>query len=148
MRVLLIAVYACLMSQVAFAQVGPDELARKEYLAKRAAERVVVELSRRDVGDLSADDSIRLALAYNELGDNKASLDAVCRVADETLAAKKQLDLKAICFHNVSGSEPAVRIRELAFIDRCLDRKYGSEAVAQSEGRLPIGRGSFHSHAR
>jgi hypothetical protein len=45
------------------------------------------------------------ARAYNELGDNPLSLDAVCHVSDDALAERNQLDLKAICFHNVnSGS--------------------------------------------
>ena len=112
-----------------------DDAARKEYLANRAAEKAaadhaVKEISARDYATVSADEFIRLAYAYNELGDNPLALDAVCRVSDEVLAEKKQLDLKAICFHNVSsGDDKTNRIRELAFIDRCLDRKYENQGV-------------------
>jgi hypothetical protein len=136
MRSMLALLIVALSVDLIFAQAAEDGgKARKGYLAKRAAEkasaeRSVAELSVRDVGSLSADDNIRLAFAQNELGDNRAALEAVCRVDDETLAKKQQLDLKAMCFHNVSRSDDiAVRIRELAFIDRCLDRKYGNEAV-------------------
>ena len=114
---------------------GEETDERKAYLAKRAAEktaaeRAVKELSVRDYATLSADDFIRLAYAYNELSDNRLALDAVCRVPDDVLAEKKQLDLKAICFHNVnSGDDKNSRIRELAFIDRCLDKKYGNQGV-------------------
>src|SRR5687767_1428571 len=84
---------------------GEDADERKAYLAKRAAEKAaaeqtVKELTVRDYATVSADEFIRLSRAYNELGDNRLALDAVCRVSDEVLAAKKQLDLKAICFHN------------------------------------------------
>lgn len=119
---------------LAVAQTDENDAARKAYLEKRAAEKASAEttvrdLTARDQGDLSADDCIRLAYAQNELGDNQAALVAVCRVTDDVLAEKKQLELKAICLHNASGSDPAIRIREFAFIDRCLDRKYESEAV-------------------
>ena len=115
--------------------VSEDDAARQAYLAKRAAEKAaaeqaVKELTARDYATLSADEFIRLSYAYNELGDNPLALDAVCRVSDEVLAAKKQLDLKAICFHNVSsGDDKTSRLRELAFIDRCLDRKYDNQGV-------------------
>jgi hypothetical protein len=112
-----------------------DDPARKAYLLKRAeekaaAEQTVRELSSQDQALMGPDDCIRLSLAYNEIGDHRLALEAVCRVADDLLALKKQLDLKAICFHNVnSGDDKSARIRELAFIDRCLDRKYDNQGV-------------------
>ena len=115
--------------------VAEDDADRKAYLAKRAAEKAaaemaVKELSARDYATLNADEFIRLTYAYNELGDNRLALDAVCRVSDDVLAVKKQLDLKATCFHNVNfGNDKSSRVRELAFIDRCLDKKYGNQGV-------------------
>jgi hypothetical protein len=126
------ALILALMATSAFSQ---DDAARQAYLQKRAeekaaAERAVKELSARDYGTLTADEFIRLAYAYNELGDNLLALDAVCRVPDDVLAKKKQLDLKAICFHNVRSSEDmAAHFRELAFIDRCVDKKYDNQGV-------------------
>lgn len=123
------------LASVSMASDGDESDERKAYLAKRAAEKAeaeqtVKELTVRDYATVSADEFIRLSRAYNELGDNRLALDAVCRVSDEVLAAKKQLDLKAICFHNVnSGDDKTNLIRELAFIDRCLDRKYGNQGV-------------------
>lgn len=112
-----------------------DDDARKAYLARRAAEKeaaekAVKELGARNYGTLTADEFIRLAYAYNELGNNQLALDAICRVSDEVLAEKKQLDMKATCFHNASsGNDQSSRLRELAFIDRCLDKKYGNQGV-------------------
>lgn len=118
----------------AFAE-DEDSAERKAYLAKRAAEKgaaekAVKELGARDYGTLAADEFIRLAYAYNELGDNRLALDAICRVPDEVLAEKKQLEMKSICFGNLSsGGDKSLQLRELAFIDRCLDKKYGKEGV-------------------
>jgi hypothetical protein len=112
-----------------------DDEARKANLARRAAEKeaaekAVKELSARNYGTLTADEFIRLAYAYNELGNNHLALDAICRVSDDVLAEKKQLDMKATCFHNAnSGDDKSNRLRELAFIDRCLDKKYGNQGV-------------------
>jgi hypothetical protein len=114
---------------------GEETEERKAYLAKRAAEKAaaeqaVKELTVRDYATLNPDDFIRLSLAYNELSDNRLALDAICRVPDKVLAEKKQLDLKAICFQNMnSGEDKGNRIRELAFIDRCLDRRYGNQGI-------------------
>jgi tetratricopeptide (TPR) repeat protein len=127
------ALFLTALASDTYGQANDDE--RKAYLAKRAAEKAaaeqtVKELTVRDYATVSADDFIRLALAYNELGDNRLALDAVSRVSDDVLAQKKQLDLKAICFHNVSsGDDKTARIRELAFIDRCLDRSYPNQGV-------------------
>jgi hypothetical protein len=70
---------------------GEDSDERKAYLAKRVAEKVaaeqtVKELTVRDYATVSADEFIRLSLAYNELGDNRLALDAVCRMPDDVLA--------------------------------------------------------------
>lgn len=128
----LLVVLAGSSVSTAFAE---DDAARKAYLAKRAMEKAVAEatvkeLGARDYGTLSAEEFIRLAYAYNELNDDRMALDAVCRVPDGVLAEKKQLDLKETCFGNVSSDEDkTVRFRELAFIDRCLDKKYGNQGV-------------------
>jgi len=112
-----------------------DDAKGKQYEAKRAAEKAaaelaVKELTVREQETLSPDDFIRLSMAYNELGDNRLALEAVCKVKDEVLAAKKQLDNKAVCFQNMSrGEDKMIRIRELAFIDRCLDRRWGNQGV-------------------
>jgi tetratricopeptide (TPR) repeat protein len=110
-----------------------DYAAQRAYRAKRAketamAEQTVKELLLRD--NLTADDYIRLALAHNELSQHAPALDAIAHVPDEVLAQKNQLDLKASCFHNVNfGADKGGWIRELAFIDRCLDKKYGNRGV-------------------
>ena len=125
-------VFLTILVSTALAEVDD---ARKANLARRAAEKeaaekAVKELSARNYGTLSADEFIRLAYAYNELSNNQLALDAICRVSDEVLAEKKQLDMKATCFHNASsGDDKSNRLRELAFIDRCLDKKYGNQGV-------------------
>ena len=125
----LLFIICCLVS-TAFSQ---DDAERKAYLAKRAEERAVAEQTVQDLpgrDHLTADELIRLAYAYNELGDHRLALDAVCRVSDEVLAEKHQLQMKATCFHNVNfGKDKSNLVRELAFIDRCLDRKYGNQGV-------------------
>jgi hypothetical protein len=109
---------------------GPE---RKAYLERRAqekaaAEKTVAHLTKQDFGKLSAGDFVRLALAYNELGDNPAALDAINRAPESYLAKHGRLDLKAVCLHNVnsSGTDRAGLLRELAFYDRCIDRHYGN----------------------
>jgi tetratricopeptide (TPR) repeat protein len=94
---------------------------------KAAAEKAVAELTQKDFGKLSHEEFIRLALAYNELGDKARSLEAINRVPESYLAKKGKLDLKAIAFHNVNCSlsgDKASLLRELAFLDRCIDRRY------------------------
>lgn len=123
-----------LFSSLLLAADNEEDAKRKEYLARReaekaAAEAAVKELTVRDEEKMSADDYIRLAMAYNELGDNPKALEAILKVKDEVLAAKKSLESKAIYFHNVSHSDRGVKARELAFIDRCLDRRWGNQGV-------------------
>src|SRR5436190_2119110 len=112
-----------------------DSPARKAKLArdaaeKAAAEKTIAELSQRNYGTLTSDEFIRLAYAYNHVTNNRLAMDAINRVPDAYLAEKKQLDFKATCFHNVkSDDNGASRVRELAFIDRCLDKKWGNQGV-------------------
>jgi tetratricopeptide (TPR) repeat protein len=109
-----------------------NEQEREAYLRRRAkekaaAQKAVAELAQKDFGKLSHDEFIRLALAYNELGDNTRSLEAINQVPEAYLAKKGKLDLKAIAFHNVNFSlsgDKASLLRELAFLDRCIDRRY------------------------
>jgi len=130
-RASLVFVVLAVSVSPAFSEEDADE---KAYLAKRAAKTAAAEQTVKDLtrnyATLTADDWIRLAYAYNELGDNRLALNAICRVSDKVLAEKKQLDLKATCFHNVNyGQDKTNWIRELAFIDRCLDKKYGNQGV-------------------
>jgi hypothetical protein len=112
-----------------------DSPARKAKLArdaaeKAAAEKTIAELSQRNYGTLTSDEFIRLAYAYNHAGNNRLAMDAMNRVPDAYLAEKKELDFKATCFHNVKSEDKgASRVRELAFIDRCLDKKWGNQGV-------------------
>jgi tetratricopeptide (TPR) repeat protein len=79
------------------------------------------------LGKLSNEDLIRLALAYNELGDNTRCLDVINRVPESYLAEKGKLDLKATAFGNANSSlsdDKAFLLRWLAFLDRCIDRRY------------------------
>jgi hypothetical protein len=126
-----------LLAMLPLAALAQEDAERAAYLAKRAAEKKAAEeavekLGGGDLGLLTPDENIRLSLAYNELGNNELALEAVCRVPDAVLAEKKQLELKAICFHNVhssGGKQELNRLRELAFIDRCLDRGWGNQGV-------------------
>jgi hypothetical protein len=107
---------------------------REAYLARRArekaaAEKTVAQLTGQDFARLSSEDFIRLALAYNELGENPKALDAINRVPESYLARRGQLRLKAVCLHNVNSSArpgQAGLLKELAFYDRCIDRRYGN----------------------
>jgi hypothetical protein len=135
LKTTLLTALLAILPAVALAQ--DDDAARAAYLARRAAEKKAAEeavekLGGGDLGVLTADENIRLCRAYNELGNNDLALAAVCRVPDAVLAERKQLELKAICFHNVNSSgdnKDQNRLRELAFIDRCLDRGWGNQGV-------------------
>jgi hypothetical protein len=106
-----------------------DDREREAYLQRRAqekaaAEKAVAELT--DWGKLSNEDLIRLALAYNELGDNPRCLDVINRVPESYLAEKGKLDIKAVAYSNANsslGDDKAFLLRRLAFLDRCIDRR-------------------------
>ena len=106
-----------------------DDREREAYLQRRAqekaaAEKAVAELT--DLGKLSNEDLIRLALAYNELGDNTRSFDAINRVPESYLAEKGKLDIKNVALINVKSSldDDKACLLHLAFLDRCIDRRY------------------------
>lgn len=146
----------CLILLVALvAQSGNDTAeqrarwAREE--AKTAAERLVAELLARDFVMLSNTDRLWLCRAYNELGQHTDALRIVNSIPEEWLAKNNELDAKATCYHNVnydggtSKDRPSSRFaNELAFIQRCLDKGYGSRGVWLSRKAGLLCRTSAH----
>jgi hypothetical protein len=99
---------------------------------KAAAEKVVTQLTKQDFAKLSNEDLTRLATAYNELDDPMRALAAINRIPESYLAEKGQLIDKAILLANVSSSPGADKVnllKELAFLDRCIDRRYGNPGL-------------------
>jgi hypothetical protein len=99
---------------------------------KAAAEKVVAQLTNQDIAKLSKEELIRLATAYNELDDATRALDAINRIPESYLAEKGKLIDKAILLANVSSSPGADNVsllKELAFLDRCIDRRRGNPGL-------------------
>jgi len=114
-----------------------DDTKREEAISraakeKAAAEKVVAELTRQDSAKLSKEDLMSLATAYNELDDHTRALDAINRIPESYLAEKGKLINKAILLINVNSSPGADKVnllKELAFLDRCIDRRYGNPGL-------------------
>jgi hypothetical protein len=108
--------------------VDPPNAKREGDLSeKAAAEKVVADLARQDPAKLSKEDLVRLSLAYNELGDLTRALDAINQIPESYLAEKGKLIDKAIALANVNsrpGADKVNLLKELAFLDRCIDRRY------------------------